>query len=65
MLVLARKQGQSIFIGDGIEVVVLSVHRQRVRLGFIAPTEVSIDREEVLRESRQYKSPGARRPISR
>jgi carbon storage regulator len=47
MLVLTRKPGQSIMIGDGIEVQVLSVAGEKIRLGITAPREVSIFRNEV------------------
>jgi carbon storage regulator len=47
MLVLTRKPGQSIMIGDGIEVQVLSVAGEKVRLGITAPREVGIFRHEV------------------
>ena len=40
MLVLTRKPGQSIMIGDGIEVQVLSVAGEKVRLGITAPRDV-------------------------
>jgi carbon storage regulator len=48
MLVLTRKPAQSILIGDGIEVQVLSVSGEKVRLGITAPRDVSIFRDEVL-----------------
>jgi carbon storage regulator len=47
MLVLTRKPGQSIIIGDGIEVQVLSVAGEKVRLGITAPKDVAIYRNEV------------------
>ena len=47
MLVLTRKPGQSIMIGDGVEVQVLSVAGEKVRLGITAPRNVSIFRNEV------------------
>ena len=47
MLVLTRKPGQSIMIGDGVEVQVLSVAGEKVRLGINAPREVAIFRHEV------------------
>jgi carbon storage regulator len=47
MLVLTRKPGQSIIIGDGIEVQVLSVAGEKVRLGITAPRDVDIFRDEV------------------
>jgi carbon storage regulator len=47
MLVLTRKPGQSIMIGDGVEVQVLSVAGEKVRLGINAPRDVAIFRHEV------------------
>jgi carbon storage regulator len=47
MLVLTRKPSQSIMIGDGVEVQVLSVAGEKVRLGITAPEDVSIFRNEV------------------
>ena len=47
MLVLTRKPGQSIMIGDGVEVQVLSVAGEKVRLGISAPRDVAIFRNEV------------------
>jgi carbon storage regulator len=50
MLVLSRKPGEAIVIGDGITVTVVEVKGERVRLGFTAPAEVSIHREELQRK---------------
>ncbi len=47
MLVLSRKRGEVIIIGDDVIVTVLAVHGDRVKLGFNAPAEVTIHREEV------------------
>ena len=47
MLVLTRKLGQSIMIGNRVEVQVLSVAGEKVRLGITAPKDVSIFRDEV------------------
>ena len=47
MLVLTRKVGQSIVIGDEIEVVVLEVRGEQVRVGIRAPKTVSVHRKEV------------------
>lgn len=47
MLVLSRKKGERIVIGDDIEVVVVAVEGSRVRLAFSAPAEVPIRRQEV------------------
>ncbi len=47
MLVLSRKRGEKIVIGDDITVTVLEVRGDRVKLGFTAPAEVPIHRTEV------------------
>lgn len=47
MLVLSRKKQETIHIGDDIEVVVLEVGRNRVRLGFRCPPHISITRSEL------------------
>ena len=47
MLVLSRKRGEAIVIGNGITVTVLAVDGDRVKLGVVAPAEVPIHREEV------------------
>ncbi len=52
MLVLTRKTNQSIMIGDQIEVSVLSVAGDKVRIGIDAPRSVEVFRKEV------YEAPG-------
>lgn len=47
MLILTRKCGESIKIGDDIEVIVLSESRGQIRLGIKAPKNVRVDREEI------------------
>ncbi len=47
MLVLSRKQGQEIVIAGSIRVVVLDVCGSRVKLGFIAPPQMTVLRSEV------------------
>jgi carbon storage regulator len=47
MLVLTRKTNQSIMIGDDIEVSVLAVSRDKIRLGITAPRDVPVYRREV------------------
>jgi len=46
MLVLTRRKGESIAIGDNIQIQVLSVKGGQVRIGVNAPREVSVNREE-------------------
>ena len=47
MLTLTRKVGESIRIGDDIQIVVKEIRRNHVRIGILAPKEVKIYREEV------------------
>jgi carbon storage regulator len=50
MLVLTRRVGESILIGDDIVVTVLELNRDQVRIGIRAPRSVSVHREEVYQE---------------
>jgi carbon storage regulator len=50
MLVLTRKSNQSIMIGDDIEVSVLAVMGEKVRIGIQAPRDVPVFRKEVYIE---------------
>lgn len=47
MLVLRRRQGESLLIGDNVEVQILELTSQAVKLGIIAPKEISILRKEL------------------
>jgi carbon storage regulator len=53
MLVLTRKSNQSIMIGDDIEVSVLAVMGEKVRIGIEAPRSVPVFRKEVYLEIQQ------------
>jgi carbon storage regulator len=50
MLVLTRKKEQSIIIGENVEIMVLGVSGDKVRLGITAPREVDVFRKEVIDE---------------
>lgn len=50
MLVLARKKGQAIMIGQDIKITVLEVSGETVRLGLEAPAQLEIFREELYRD---------------
>jgi carbon storage regulator len=50
MLVLSRKSGEGVLVGEDTEVVVLEVEGDRVKLGFIAPRYVPIFRSEIHQE---------------
>lgn len=47
MLILTRKSGEVLVIGDEIEITVLGVRGQQVRLGIKAPKDVSVHRQEI------------------
>jgi carbon storage regulator len=47
VLVVTRKRGESIVVGDGIEIHVVSVGRNDVRIGVTAPRDVTVHRREV------------------
>ena len=53
MLVLTRKPNESIMIGDQVEVSVLSVSGEKVRIGIEAPREIPVFRKEVYLEMRR------------
>ena len=60
MLVLTRKSNQSIMIGDDIEVSVLSVMGDKVRIGIQAPQDIPLFRTEIYLEiHRDEAAPGA------
>ncbi len=50
MLVLARKVGQSIVISDDIEITVIEVRGEQVRLGINAPKTIAVHRKELLEQ---------------
>lgn len=53
MLVLSRKVGESIMIGDDIKVKVIAVDGDQVKLGIDAPRSVKVDRQEVFEAIQQ------------
>ena len=53
MLVLTRKSNQSIMIGDDIEVSVLAIMGEKLRIGIQAPREIPVFRKEVYLEIQQ------------
>lgn len=55
MLILTRKVGESVLIGDDISITVLSVRGNQVKLGVQAPKEVSVHREEIYQRIQQTK----------
>ena len=61
MLVLTRKTNQSIMIGDEIEITVLSVSGDKVRIGIQAPRDIAVFRQEVY-ESMEEKGEEPKAP---
>ena len=55
MLILTRRIGEKIMIGDEIEVVVLGVKGNQVRLGTTAPKDTQVHREEIYQRIQQQK----------
>ena len=53
MLVLTRKPDQSIMVGGEIEITILEVRGEQVRVGIRAPREVSIHRKEIFEQIRE------------
>jgi carbon storage regulator len=53
MLVFTRRRDETVMIGDGIEVRVLRVGRDGVRLGIVAPPDVPVHRQEVYTQIRE------------
>ncbi len=56
MLVLTRKSNQSIMIGDDVEISVLSVMGEKVRIGIRAPRSIPVFRKEVYLEIQDERS---------
>jgi carbon storage regulator len=61
MLILTRRAGESLRIGDDVEVTVMAVNGSQVRIGIKAPTNVSVDRQEVAERKRKEKENPASR----
>jgi carbon storage regulator len=47
MLILTRRAGESVIIGDDVKITVLAVKGNQIRLGIDAPRDVSVHREEI------------------
>jgi carbon storage regulator len=56
MLVLSRKLNEEVVIGDNIRLTVVSIRGNQVRLGFTAPQDVLIRREELCRKANKLKA---------
>ncbi|NQX61927.1 MULTISPECIES: carbon storage regulator CsrA [Paenibacillus] len=64
MLVLARKKGESIMIGDQIEIVVLGSEGDTIRVGIRAPKHVEVFRKEIYQNIQESNKEAISNPIS-
>lgn len=64
MLVLSRKPGERLRIGEAVEVVILAVRGDQVSLGVCAPREIPIHREELLERIRRENRRAATLPMA-
>ncbi len=56
MLILSRRMGESIHVGDSVTVTVLGIARGQVKIGVEAPRELGVHREEIYRRIQDGKS---------
>lgn len=66
MLVLTRKSNQSIMIGDDVEITVLSIMGEKVRIGISAPREIPVFRTEIyveIQEEQVTSRPGSKADV--
>ncbi|HSN00235.1 MAG TPA: carbon storage regulator CsrA [Rudaea sp.] len=63
MLILTRRVGETLMIGDAVSVTVLGVKGNQVRIGINAPKDVAVHREEIYqRIKREHDVPGGETP---
>jgi carbon storage regulator len=58
MLILTRRPGETIMIGDEIRVIVQSVSGNQIRIGIVAPADIPVHREEVYERIREERRRG-------
>ncbi len=56
MLVLSRQKDESIMIGDDVEIIIVDVRGDKVRLGITAPKSISVHRKEVYESIQREKA---------
>ncbi|MFW2421522.1 MAG: carbon storage regulator CsrA [Porticoccaceae bacterium] len=59
MLILTRRVGETLIIGDDVSVTVLGVRGNQVRLGVDAPKDVAVHREEIYQKIQDEKDTGS------
>jgi carbon storage regulator len=61
MLILSRREGESIMIGDSIQICISRIEHDSVRIGVIAPRDLPVFRDEVYRRIRDSNLTAARK----
>ena len=56
MLILTRKTGESLLVGDDVEITVLSVRGSQVKLGVNAPKDTAVHRQEIYKKIKDTES---------
>lgn len=59
MLILTRRAGETLMVGDDVTITVLGVKGNQVRIGVNAPKHVSVHREEIYQRIQREKNPGS------
>jgi carbon storage regulator len=62
MLVIRRRSGESLWIGDNVEVEILEIERSQVKIGIRAPREVSVVRSEIHLTAEENRSASSLAP---
>jgi carbon storage regulator len=57
MLILTRRTGECLRIGDDVEVTVMAVNGSQVRIGIKAPRNIAVDREEIAERKQRERDP--------
>ena len=59
MLILVRKSGEAIAIGEEIKVTVIGIHGKQVKLGITAPARITVYRDEIVKKIQQKNNKAA------